>query len=46
MAGPADLDDVYQTFDNGTLIGSFGNFPVTGRSSTLPSRPCSPSLTR
>jgi serine phosphatase RsbU (regulator of sigma subunit) len=26
MAGPADLDDVYQTFDNGTLIGSFGNF--------------------
>jgi len=26
MAGPADIDDVYQTFDNGTLIGSFGNF--------------------
>jgi serine phosphatase RsbU (regulator of sigma subunit) len=26
MAGPADLDDVYQAYDNGALVGSFGNF--------------------
>ncbi|MGD0683279.1 MAG: PP2C family protein-serine/threonine phosphatase [Terracidiphilus sp.] len=33
LAGPPDVDDVYQVFDNGKLIGSFGDFsgsqPVT-----------------
>jgi hypothetical protein len=33
LAGPPDVDDVYQVFDNGELIGSFGDFsgsePVT-----------------
>jgi hypothetical protein len=26
LTGPADVDDVYQVFDNGRLVGSFGNF--------------------
>ena len=26
LAGPANLDDVYQVFANGTLLGSFGDF--------------------
>ena len=26
LAGPADVDDVYQIFDNGELVGSFGDF--------------------
>jgi hypothetical protein len=26
LAGPAYVDDVYQVFDNGTLIGTFGKF--------------------
>jgi hypothetical protein len=26
MAGPSDVDDAYQIFDNGRLVGSFGNF--------------------
>jgi hypothetical protein len=26
LAGPADIDDVYQVFANGTLIGHFGDF--------------------
>jgi hypothetical protein len=26
LAGPADVDDVYQVFANGTLLGSFGGF--------------------
>lgn len=26
LAGPADLDDAYQLFANGTLLGSFGDF--------------------
>jgi hypothetical protein len=26
LAGPSDLDDVYQVFDNGGLVGSFGKF--------------------
>ena len=26
LAGPSDVDDVYQVFDNGSLIGAFGNF--------------------
>jgi hypothetical protein len=26
LAGPADMDDVYQCFDNGSLVGQFGRF--------------------
>jgi hypothetical protein len=26
LAGPADLDDAYQVFDNGRLAGHFGDF--------------------
>jgi len=26
LTGPADIDDVYQIFANGSLVGSFGNF--------------------
>jgi hypothetical protein len=26
LAGPADVDDVYQAYANGELLGSFGNF--------------------
>ena len=26
LAGPADVDDVYQVFDNGGSVGSFGDF--------------------
>jgi hypothetical protein len=26
LTGPADVDDVYQIFDNGGLVGSFGDF--------------------
>lgn len=26
LAGPADVDDVYQVFANGTLVGHFGDF--------------------
>ena len=26
LAGPSNVDDVYQAFDNGTLVGSFGDF--------------------
>jgi serine phosphatase RsbU (regulator of sigma subunit) len=26
LAGPADVDDAYQSFDNGKLVGSFGDF--------------------
>jgi len=26
LSGPADVDDVYQAFANGTLLGSFGRF--------------------
>ena len=26
LAGPADVDDAYQVFANGRLVGSFGNF--------------------
>ncbi len=33
LAGPPDMDDVYQVYDNGGLVGSFGDFsgsqPVT-----------------
>ena len=30
LAGPADMDDAYQVFDNGALVGHFGDF--TGNS--------------
>jgi len=30
LAGPADVDDGYQVFANGRLLGSFGRFPPTG----------------
>ena len=33
MAGPPEIDDVYQVFDNGRLIGSFGDF-AKGRPGT------------
>lgn len=26
LAGPSDVDDIYQIFDNGNFIGSFGDF--------------------
>jgi hypothetical protein len=33
LAGPPDVDDIYQVFDDGTIVGSFGDFsgsqPVT-----------------
>jgi serine phosphatase RsbU (regulator of sigma subunit) len=29
LAGPSDVDDVYQAFDNGKLVGSFGNFSTS-----------------
>ncbi len=30
LAGPTDVDDAYQVFANGKLLGSFGKFPATG----------------
>ena len=30
LAGPADVDDAYQVFANGRLLGSFGKFPASG----------------
>ncbi|HET9099191.1 MAG TPA: SpoIIE family protein phosphatase [Acidobacteriaceae bacterium] len=30
LAGPTDVDDGYQVFDNGTLVGSFGKFRGPG----------------
>jgi hypothetical protein len=29
LAGPSDIDDAYQFFENGTLTGSFGDFSQT-----------------
>jgi serine phosphatase RsbU (regulator of sigma subunit) len=29
LAGPSDVDDIYQAFDNGKLVGSFGNFSTS-----------------
>jgi serine phosphatase RsbU (regulator of sigma subunit) len=26
LAGPSDVDDIYQAFDNGDLVGAFGDF--------------------
>jgi len=31
LAGPVDVDDVYQLYVNGTLLGSFGSFPGHGQ---------------
>jgi serine phosphatase RsbU (regulator of sigma subunit) len=31
LAGPTDVDDGYQVFDNGRLLGSFGKFRGQGR---------------
>jgi hypothetical protein len=33
LAGPADVDDAYQAFANGTLLGSFGKF--SGKQPTI-----------
>lgn len=33
LAGPSDVDDAYQAFDNGKLVGQFGNF--TGSEPTI-----------
>ncbi len=30
LTGPADVDDAYQVFANGKLLGSFGKFPASG----------------
>ncbi|HET9101460.1 MAG TPA: hypothetical protein VFN62_13785, partial [Acidobacteriaceae bacterium] len=30
LTGPADVDDAYQVFANGRLLGSFGKFPPPG----------------
>jgi hypothetical protein len=30
LAGPANVDDAYQVFYNGLLLGSFGDFPENG----------------
>jgi hypothetical protein len=29
LAGPSNVDDAYQAFDNGTLVGNFGDFSST-----------------
>lgn len=29
LAGPSDVDDAYQVFDNGELVGSFGDFTAS-----------------
>ncbi len=31
LVGPADVDDAYQVFANGALLGSFGKFPAAGK---------------
>jgi Stage II sporulation protein E (SpoIIE) len=38
LAGPSDIDDIYQVFDNGRLIGAFGDFSV-GRPKIFTARP-------
>jgi hypothetical protein len=38
LAGPADVDDAYQVFDNGELVGHFGDF-TGGRPETYSTRP-------
>jgi hypothetical protein len=32
IGGPVDVDDAYQVFVNGNLLGSFGSFPGNGQS--------------
>jgi hypothetical protein len=34
LTGPSDLDDAYQAFADGKLLGSFGKFPAHGRAPT------------
>ena len=34
LAGPTNVDDAYQIFVNGTLLGSFGDFPSNGGTPT------------
>jgi hypothetical protein len=31
LAGPSDVDDAYEVFANGRLLGSFGKFPPNGK---------------
>jgi hypothetical protein len=38
LAGPADVDDGYQVFDNGELAGHFGDFTGSNPSSTAPAQ--------
>jgi hypothetical protein len=35
LAGPANVDDAYQVFLNGTLLGSFGKFGGPGERPTV-----------
>ena len=39
LAGPGNLDDVYQVFYNGVLLGSFGKFPDNGDPTEYYSQP-------
>lgn len=40
LQGSKDLDDGYQLFDNGVLVGSFGKFPAGGKTPiTYPTQP-------
>ena len=40
LQGSKDLDDGYQLFDNGLLVGSFGHFPIGGKTPiTYPTQP-------
>src|SRR6266568_9493881 len=45
LTGPSDVDDIYQIFDNGRLIGAFGDFS-TGRPEIYTTRPMMFELTR
>ncbi|MGA8109029.1 MAG: SpoIIE family protein phosphatase [Acidobacteriaceae bacterium] len=39
MAGPSDVDDVYQFFDNGTKVGAFGDFAPGKEPTVYTTRP-------
>jgi Stage II sporulation protein E (SpoIIE) len=39
VAGPGNMDDVYQVFYNGVLLGSFGKFPDSGDPTEYYSQP-------
>jgi hypothetical protein len=39
LAGPGNLDDVYQVFYNGVLLGTFGKFPDSGDPTEYYSQP-------